>query len=242
MALKQSVSTEEHGTLADSLKPLYKQHGTGYVLDVEGIENITGLTSALASERTARETAEGALKPFKGMTAERLAELTALETSTKLGKLTSKGEYDTALETVKSGYETQISDLQKRLNEQALDHGLDSVLLTSGVIPERLGNAKKAARDYVRVAENGQLEVINPSDQKPTGTDLKKFFGEDFKSKNLYFFNGNGGAGSGATGGAQPGATDLPTKTRAEFNALNPQQKADFSELVGQGKAQLVAG
>ena len=243
MAYKQTLTAEEHGALPEAARGFYKQVGNSFVPDIEGIDNLPGLTSALQSERSAREQAEGALKPFKGLTAERIAELTALEQSTKLGKLTSKGEYDTALETVKSGYEQTITGLNQKLHDQALDHGLDSVLLSAGVDPKRLSNAKLAAKPHVRVADNGALEVVNPSDQKPTGTELKKFFGDDWKKDNLYFFLPSGGAGSGADTSLNTGAAgEVPTKTRAEFNALSPQQKADFSELVGKGKAKIVNG
>lgn len=243
MALKQSVTADEHGALAEPLKALYKANGTGFVLDVEGIDNITGLTSALSKERTDRETAQAALKPYQtaGVTPERLAELLALDQSTKLGKLTSKGEYDEALAAVRTDFETKLTQAQQKLQEQALDHGLDSVLLRAGVIPERLANAKLAAKNHVRVASDGKLEVIGPNGQ-PNGAELDKFFAGDFKTGNLYFFNGNGGAGSGAQDNTKPGATELPVKTRAEFGALTPTQKVEFSELVGQGKAQLVNG
>lgn len=244
MALKQAVTTEEHGLLDAALKALYKQSGTGFILDVEGIDNITGLTSALASERSRANTAEGALKPYQtaGLTPERITSLLALEQAGKVGSLTSKGEYDQALELVKQGHTTQLTAMQEKLNEQALDHGLDSVLLKAGVIQERLPVAKKAARDYVRVAEGGALEVIDPATKQLNGKKPEEFFAGDFKTQHLYLFNGNGGAGSGAQNNMTPGAAEVPVKTRAEFNALTPQQKVDFSELVGAGKAQLVNG
>jgi hypothetical protein len=241
VAYKQSLTTDEHAALPEAARGFYKQVGSNYVPDIEGVDNLPGLTSALASERTARETAEGALKPFKGYTPERLAELTALEQSSKLGKLTSKGEYDQALAQVNATHTQEKEALNKRLADQALDHGLDAVLLRAGVIDNRLGNAKLAAKNHVRVAENGTLEIIGANGQ-PAGVEVDKFFTGDWKTNNLYFFNGNGGAGSGSTGGGNQATGEVPTKTRAEFNALTPQQKADFSELVGQGKAQLVAG
>lgn len=242
VAYKQTLTADEYTALPEPARGFYKLVGTNYVPDIEGVDNLPGLTSALQKERTDRENAQNALKPFQtaGLTPERITELLALEQSTKVGKLANRGEYEAALAAEKKPLLDENATLKQQLDEQALDHGLDAVLLKAGVIPERLGNAKLAAKNHVRVGEGRKLEVVENG--QVVATDLEKYFGGDFKTKNLYFFNGNGGAGSGATGSTQPGAGEVPTKTRAEFNALTPQQKADFSELVGQGKAQLVAG
>jgi hypothetical protein len=243
VAYKQTLNADELAALPEAARGFYKQVGSNFVPDIEGVDNLPGLTSALASERTARETAQNALKPFTaaGVTPERVTELLALEQSSRVGKHMSKGEYDTALETQLKPVQTENATLKEQLRNQGLDHKLDQVLIAAGVINDRLPKAKKIAKDYVRVADDGTYEVIG-DDGKPTSHKFDEFWGGAFKKDNLFLFSGNGGAGSGSTGSSQPGAGEVPTKTRAEFAALTPQQKGDFMELVGQGKAQLVQG
>jgi hypothetical protein len=51
MSLRYSVTAEEHGGLDEGIKGLYTEKDGGFVLSVEGIEDTSGLKSALTKER-----------------------------------------------------------------------------------------------------------------------------------------------------------------------------------------------
>jgi hypothetical protein len=51
MALKYSITAQEHGGLEEGIKSLYAEKDGGFVLSVEGVEDTTALKSALEKER-----------------------------------------------------------------------------------------------------------------------------------------------------------------------------------------------
>ncbi|WP_298962239.1 hypothetical protein [uncultured Methylobacterium sp.] len=70
-------------TVPEALRPSYKEDNGKFVLQVRkvdgfALENITGLTNALSAERTLKETAEAALKPFKDIDANTARQAIAL--------------------------------------------------------------------------------------------------------------------------------------------------------------------
>jgi len=238
MVLKASLTADEHGALPDTEKTNYKLVGSAYVPDIEGIENLAGLTSALASERTARETAEKSLKPYQGVDVAKYQQLIQAEKDQHLGSLTSKGDYDTALATVKSDYDTQITALKKQMDEKDIDYGLKSALVDAGVIKERLDDAMMVTRPRVTLLEDRSLGLLK--DGKPDLTvDFKKFASEVLKAEKPWYYAPGNGKGTGAENGTR-GTGATPVKTRKEFDGMTPQEKIDFSILQGQGKAQLV--
>lgn len=241
MPLKQSLTADEHGALPEAERGNYKLVGTNYVPDVEGIDNLPGLASALDRERQRANDLDKALKPFSGLTAERVQQLLDLEKSQNIGKLTSKGEFDAAREQIEKDANQRVSDAEQRARNVTIDYKLDQALIKAGVIPERLEVAKMLARQRVKLMEDDSLSVVGP-DGKVSGTTLDKFLSEDFKTQNAYLYQPNGGAGTGAQPGTKANlGAGVQTKTRAEFAALSAQEKIDFSNLVAQKKAQLVA-
>ena len=51
MVLKYNLTSEEHGGLDEGIRELYTEKDGGFVLSVEGIEDTSGLKSALTKER-----------------------------------------------------------------------------------------------------------------------------------------------------------------------------------------------
>lgn len=239
MPLKQKLTAAEHQALAsDTDRANYKLVGSDFVLDVEGVDNITSLTSALATERSARQTAETNLKKFEGVDVERYKTLTAAEQGQQLGKLTDKGQYDKALETVNQQHEAKQKELQQKLDAQAIDHALSLGLSAAGVIPARLKDALQIARPMVAVHE-GSVGVLGADGKVDLTKPLDQWLGQDFKKDRAYLYAPNGNSGSGAQNGTNTATGDKPTKTRAEANALPPAEKMAYMEQVSAGKAVL---
>ena len=69
MALKAILTNDEHSALAEPLKTEYKKSGDAFTLDVVSVngmtlENVTGLKSALGSEREIRGGLEKILRAW----------------------------------------------------------------------------------------------------------------------------------------------------------------------------------
>ncbi len=228
MPLKQSLNATEYGALPETERGNYKLVGQNYVPDIEGVENLPGLTSALAKERADRENAQAALKPFEGIDPAKYNELVELEKQVNVGKLTSKGEYDQAKQLIEQQATDRISTAEKRAEEKIITSQLTLGLIKGGVLPERLEDALEIARKTVRLAKDDNLEVVG-ADGKPTGVDFNKFVTEEFKAKKPYFYAPSNVSGTGAENGTR-GKTiegDLSGKSAFErLKAANEQQAA----------------
>lgn len=230
MAYKPSLTSDEYNALPESARGFYKLVGTTYVPDIDGIDNLPGLTSALASERTARETAEKLAKRFTdtGITPERLAELLELEQSQQVGKLTGKGEYDKAKQLIESQATEKITAAEKRAHEKIIDAQLTVALSQAGVLPERLEDAKEVTRKLVRVAKDDSLEVIG-KDGQPTGVDFSKFVKEDLRTAKPWYYAPASATGTGAennTSGAPAGVDIMKMSATQRLEHANAQAAA----------------
>lgn len=96
MALKLKITADEHGKLPEGIKELYTAKDDGFVLSVEGIEDTSGLKSALEKERKARADFEKLSKSFQGLgkSPEEIAELVKAQEEAEKSKLEQKGEWE----------------------------------------------------------------------------------------------------------------------------------------------------
>ena len=67
MALKLKLTADEWKGLDEGIKGLYAEKDGSYVLAVDGLEDTTGLKTALEKERKARSEYEKAVKKFEGL-------------------------------------------------------------------------------------------------------------------------------------------------------------------------------
>lgn len=77
MALKDVLTPEEHGALAEGIRGLYTEKEGRFQLDVEGREDTRGLKSALDKERQSRSDLEKQMKAWEalGVTQEEISAL-----------------------------------------------------------------------------------------------------------------------------------------------------------------------
>ncbi len=94
MALKLKLTAEEWKGLEEGLKGLYEEKDGTYVLSIDGLEDTSGLKSALEKERKARAEFEKAAKKYEGLgkSPEEITELVKAQEEAEKAKLEQKGE------------------------------------------------------------------------------------------------------------------------------------------------------
>lgn len=225
MALKFEVDNLDG--LDDSIKTLYTEEGGKFRLGVEGLpagEDVSGLKTALASERDARKAAEKKTKE---------TETAAAAAATK--KAEEKGDFeqlfkssqdklterDGELATLRSGIagEKRTNAAMKMAGEMAEG---ENIGLLSTFIERRLQHTD----DGLKVTDAaGNLTVSSVAD-------LAKEFSADPRYASLLkgSQSSGGGASGGGTGGGSAGAQSV---TREQFAALDPV--AQMKHIKGGG-------
>lgn len=141
MAIKAVVTADEHAKLDDAIKALYKQEGTVFVLDADGIDAhpaTRSLKNALDTERNNASNATRELAKLREQlgsddpaeAAEALRKIKDMEEKAALGEIPEKfkQQFDKAVavrvesitknyEAQKKGYEKQIAELNDGLNK-----------------------------------------------------------------------------------------------------------------------------
>lgn len=241
MPLKQKLTATEYAALAsDAERSNYKLVGADYVPDVEGVDNLPALVNAYGTVKGEKETLTTQLKQFEGVDPVKYREYVAADQKAGIAKIVDKGQYDQALETVTAQKDGTISELQQKLNAQAVDFALTTGFATAGVIPERMKDALQIARPLVGVNADGSPGVLGKDGKVDLTIKFDDWLKNDFKKERAYLYQPNGNGGSGAQNGTNTATGDKPTKTRAEANTLPPAEKMAFMEQVSQGKAVLV--
>lgn len=163
MALKAKLTADEFSGLAGPLQEFYKQAGDSYVLDAEGVEDVSGLKSALEKEREGRKALDKQIKDltkqFNGVDPEKAraaqAQLEKLEEQGLLdaGKLDAVIEKRT--ERMRADHDAQIKGWEKKHGEAdaqtaTLRKKLEEVTIQSGLSQHALkAGAKGQAIDDI---------------------------------------------------------------------------------------------
>lgn len=213
--------------LDDGVKALYTEDGGKFRLGVEGLpagEDVSGLKTALASEREARKAAEKKTKE---------TETAAAAAATK--KAEEKGDFE---------------QLFKSSQDKLTERDGELATLRSGIAGEKRTNAAMAMAGKLAEGENISLlstfierrlqhtdDGLKVTDAAgnltiSTLTDLEKEFSVDphFASLLKGSQSSGGGAAGGGTGGGSAGAQ---TVTREQFAALDPA--AQMKHVKGGG-------
>lgn len=229
----------------EAQRALYVADGEGFRLDVDGLPDVTGLKSALDTERAARKQLDSDIKAWKkiGKTPDEIAALTAAaeaaaeEAAKKAGKhdeiLAAKlaaaakerteseakltGERDSALGLARKAIvETRIGSALTKA--KATVEGLD--LLT-----ERLG--KRIKLDFTDGKESVSILALDGSPMIGTAKDGTATFDDLVKEAvkgypSLFEGSGAGGGGAPPKGGGVSGGK---TMSRKDFDQLSPADK-----------------
>ena len=222
MALKLIVDSLDG--LDDGTKALYAEKDGKYRLDVEGIEDTSGLKSALEKERTARRELEKRAKA--ALSEDDMEEYARLKAEADKGK-----DKDEILRGMRSRHEKELelarqdaAKVKAQLEKTVLESTATQLLAKNGgnvslLLPHIMGQIKAEEVD-------GMLSVVPAS--AATIDDVVKGLKTTFPAA----FSDSGHSGSGATGG-HAGAGGAKTMTRAQFNGLTPQAQHEYIRAGG---------
>lgn len=167
MALKLKITESEYNALAEGLRELYEENNGSYQLQVDGIEDTSGLTSALKKERESNKEMAKLVKSWEmlGKTPSEISELLESVEQAQNKELAKKGEYDKLLAQVQEKHKAEIEIKQKELEEA--NRAVESHLIDANAISAitELGGSAKLllphVKDRVRVVkdESGQYAV-----------------------------------------------------------------------------------
>lgn len=223
MTLKLKVSADEYKGLAEGIRGLYEEKDGGYVLAVDGIEDTSGLKSALEKERKSRSDYEKAARSWQalGKSPEEIAEILQKQADAEKAKLEEKGEWDklraqlvdshgkelSARDKVIAEKDAEIQRRQKALESYLIDAAATSAIAAEKGIPELL--LPHVQRQVKVFDEQGKyvVRVLAP-DGTPRMNSKGEYLGvkdliAELKGNDIYgrAFEGTGASG----GGMKPG-------------------------------------
>lgn len=245
MALKLKISAEEWSALDEAIKALYSENGNEYVLSVDGIEDTSGLKSALDKERKARADFEKMAKKFGdiGMTPEEIAELVKKQEEAERQKMESKGEWDklkvqlleshkketdelkTELSTLKDEYESSIIE-REAISAISSAKGFTQLLLPH--VKMRIRAVKEDNRYHVRVIDKDGVPRMNSKGEFLSVSDLVAEMRESEIFR--HGFDGTGTSGSGVPSNAT--GVRVPN-SQVEWQKMSAQQRVEMARAAG---------
>jgi hypothetical protein len=255
MALKKSYTKAEFEALPETTRrfyideKVYVADGENFKLDAEGVEDVTGLKTALQKEREARAQHERDLKAEReklaGIDIDEYQRLKAEADSKENDDLKAKGKIDELIEKGKlrekqlnETWQTKFDNLTSELNTLRVDHRLRKAFEDGGVISDRIDDAVLHAKQVVKLTERGDLQILD-KDGTPLDASIETYAKDLLKEAKPWLYQASGAGGSGAQNGTN-GAGGLRTIKRADLPNMAPAATAAAMADVRAGKAQLV--
>ena len=216
MALKLKVTKAEYDSLDEGIRGLYEEKDGSYQLAVDGIEDTSGLKSALEKERKARADFEKMAKQYQGLgkSPEEIAELVKKHEESEREKLENKGEWDKLkaqlLESHKKELAARDEAVQKMkatLESYLVDASATEAIAAARGVPQLLLPHVKASvkvveeegKYHVRVVDKDGSPRMNSKGEYLSIKDLVA----EMRESDVFAraFEGNGTSGSGAPSG-----------------------------------------
>lgn len=255
MALKAIV--ESLDGVPEALQEHYTEKDGKFYLDAEGVEDVSGLKSALQKERENRKTLSQQLEEFKAKIGD-LDPEKAREALKKLDEMESKklldeGEFEKLLEKrisqAKKDHENQVTALNKkleereselqtvngRLSELVIDQTASQALLKAGAREDALPFLLREARDVYKM-KDGQPVPVDKDGNTVYGSDPSKPMPFNEWAGNVlkeHPFLSKPSTGSGATN---------TTQGRGGEFTISAEEARDFSKFEALQEAAAKAG
>ena len=243
-----ALTVEKLDDVAEGFRSLYVADGDKFKLDVDGIEDTSGLKSALQAERKAVKDAKDLAKAIE----EKFAGLDPVKVREMMSKLDQDGEAALIAagkidEVITKRSEKLRAELQRQVDEanatakaanertskfsqRVLDDRIkDDVLGKVHVSAIKNGDVMRAAREIFTLDDEGRAVQLGADGKPVLGKDGKTPFSpaewiEGMRELAPHWFPAGGsGGGSGGSGGGQGGGK---TMKRSAFDALPPRDKA----------------
>jgi len=234
--------------LDEAFKALYTEKDGKFYLDVEGIEDTTGLKSALDSERLIGREAKRQLgelqKKYKNVDLDAYNAMVSQATSDAEAQLIAQGRIDEVvqlrLQPFVDAHNQTVEDLtgeNKTLKRSALENQLRSAFgKIEGMHGSAIDDALLLGLNEFSLSPEGKAVKLGSDGNPILGADGKAPFspGEWVEGqravKQHWFVAGNSGSGSEGEGDATHTGK---TATRTEFDSLTPEAKMTFSKEGG---------
>ena len=176
MALKLKITAKELGELSEGIRQFYEEKNGEYILSVDGVEDTSGLKTALNKERENNKELAKMARGWEalGKTPEEIKALVESMEEKKRHELEKAGEYEKLIAQVNEKHNKTLEEKQKEI--ELMSRTLESHLIDANAIAaisEAGGNSKLLlphVKDRVRVVKNesGQYEVNVLSKDKST--------------------------------------------------------------------------
>lgn len=242
-----SLIVDDIGTVPEAQRSLYVEKDGKHHLDVIGIEDTSGLKSALQKERDAVKEAKRLQKEiearYEGIDPDKVKSMMAKFENDDEAKLIAAGKID---EVVTKRTEKLRAELQKQVelakgeteaankrsgkfSQRVLDNHIRAAAIKAGLHAHAVEDALFRARNMFSLDESGEAVQLDGEGKPTLGKDGKTPFTpvewlESMKETAPHWFPA-GGSGGGA-GGSGNGAGGVKTISREKFNQMTPADKA----------------
>lgn len=228
--------------LDEPTRGMYVEKDGKFHLDVDGIEDTSGLKSALQKERKDRADLEKKVKRWEalGKTDEEIADLIAKHDETSQSEAERKGEWEKLRTQMndKHAKELQKKDetigaMRKRLEAELVDARATTAIAAAKGVPDLL---LPHVQRHVKVDENFNVVVVDAKgDPRVNGKGEPLSIADlvtEMRSTEIYgrAFEGSGHSGSGMRPGGDGGGIPQ-NKRRSEFKT--ERERGDFIDQHG---------
>ena len=235
MTLQLTIDTLDG--VPEPLREFYEEKDGKFVLKVEGIEDTSGLKSALQKEREAAKEA----KKYKdlGLTPDQIAELKQAADKADEDKARAAGEWDTLRQKLADNHAAELKKRDDRIAAlEASEHsavvktGLMTALAEAGateeglaLLPDQLKNRAKIEDDngerVLKILDADGTTMIGKDGRDATFTDLVAKVTDKFPS----LFKATVKPGSGKQPGGNGAGSTGRTVTRSQFASMSQAER-----------------
>ncbi|KVD71798.1 hypothetical protein WI89_00830 [Burkholderia ubonensis] len=255
MGLKAVVDSIE--VVDEKYRDLYVKGDDGkFRLDAEGIEDVSGLKTALQKER---DTSKAALKRvsefetrFAGIDPDQVRAILDRVANDEEAKLIAEGKIDQVIEKrterLRADADKRVSDATaaaqaaneraNRFSQRVLDDQIRAAAAKSGIHAHAVDDALFRGRSMFTLDENGHAVQLGEDGQPVLGKDGKTPFSpaewlDGMKEAAPHWFPASA-SGSGSGGGARGGAP-----TNLNRSTMTPKEKSEY--IAKHGREQYMA-
>jgi len=243
MALKLKVTKAEYDSLDEGIRGLYEEKDGSYQLAVDGIEDTSGLKSALEKERKARADFEKMAKQYQGlgMTPEEITELVKAREEAECGNLEKKGEWDKLKAQLLESHKKEITALEEAvqkmkatLESYLVDASATEAIAAAKGVPQLLLPHVKASVKVVEEEGKYHVRVVD-KDGSPRMNSKGEYLGikdlvAEMRESEIFMraFDGDGTSGSNA-----PSSTATKKFSQGDWQKMTPQQRVEAARAAG---------
>lgn len=232
----------------EAMRSLYIEKDGQFHLDVTGVEDVTGLKSALGKERDAAKDAKRMLadlqKQFEGIDPTKVRDMLKHLDNSEEAKLLAEGKLDDVVakrtEKLRGELQRQLDeaggkvkaadDRASKFSQRVLDNHIRAAATKAGVHAQAIDDALIRGRSIFTLDENGDPVQMDNDGKAVLGKDGKTLFSpvewlESMKEAAPHWFPaGAGGSGASGSGGGSGSAKQMK---RTAFDSLDAAAKRE---------------